>query len=50
MSHNNFNELETPEESKEIKKLKDDITRLKYLIVILFSFLTLEFMIILWLL
>ena len=39
-----------PEESEELKKLKEDIVRLKYVIVILVAFLALEFMMILWLL
>ena len=42
--------MEPSEENEEIKKLKEDIIKLKYIIVILVAFLALEFMIILWLL
>ena len=38
------------EEPEEIEQLKEDIVKLKYIIVILLAFLALEFMIILWLL
>jgi hypothetical protein len=38
------------EEPEEIEQLKEEIVKLKYVIVILLAFLALEFMIILWLL